>query len=226
MLAFVVVYFMIILKFFPSSFAFKTLSLRLPIIITKVIDLLCRERKTLPRSLNIPQQDLVNAEEETKKIIEELAKLKYELQTNKPMTPFTSDLPETSIWNDFLKELGSEPCWFDVCWLYAECYLYRRMREIFYLSTYFKNLDPFEGIKEQAFISAANEITILASQLADVDNQIRSGKSVQSLFVQFIMVTRLEFVSKKTYSVFYSFLCLAINVISPFRVGKIRTSLT
>ncbi|KAL9008589.1 MAG: hypothetical protein Q9173_006301 [Seirophora scorigena] len=68
-----------------------------------------------------------NAEkaEEGKSIVEGLAKLKYELQHNRPLTPVVDDgRPDVADYNEELGALQS-PTWFNVPWLYAECYLYR-----------------------------------------------------------------------------------------------------
>jgi len=62
---------------------------------------------------------------EGKTILEGLAKLKYELQHDRQMTPLEDDGKEdVKEYNKQLEALG-RPKWFSVPWLYAECYLYR-----------------------------------------------------------------------------------------------------
>jgi hypothetical protein len=57
--------------------------------------------------------------------VETLAKLKYELQHDRALTPILDDgQPDVKGYNDELAALES-PTWFNVPWLYAECYLYR-----------------------------------------------------------------------------------------------------
>ncbi|KAH9393365.1 hypothetical protein TYRP_021878 [Tyrophagus putrescentiae] len=63
---------------FKGTFAYKTLTDRLPVIITKAIDLLCRQRKQIPALLSLNEKDYDEAEEETKSLIEELARLNYD----------------------------------------------------------------------------------------------------------------------------------------------------
>jgi len=60
--------------------------------------------------------------DEGKRIIEKLATLKYELQHNRQLTPLEG--PDTAAYNTELQQLGTHS-WFNVPWLYAECYLYR-----------------------------------------------------------------------------------------------------
>jgi damage-control phosphatase, subfamily III len=57
--------------------------------------------------------------------VEELAKLKYELQHDRQLTPIRDDgKPDVALYNKELEKLGA-PTWFNVPWLYSECYLYR-----------------------------------------------------------------------------------------------------
>jgi hypothetical protein len=63
--------------------------------------------------------------------------LKNELQTNKPFKALTSNGPDVSSWNTYYEKEsereGAEPRWFRTSWLYAECYMYRRIHEAFEL---------------------------------------------------------------------------------------------
>lgn len=64
-------------------------------------------------------------QEEGKKIVEEIAKLKYEVQHDRALTPVLDDgNPDVAIYNSELEKLGN-PTWLNVPWLYAECYLFR-----------------------------------------------------------------------------------------------------
>lgn len=77
------------------------------------------------------------AQEELKDIIGEISKLKYEVQTNKPLRHLTSDGADVEFYNDYLDKLSNEDghtTYFHTIWLMAECYMYRRLREMFELS--------------------------------------------------------------------------------------------
>ena len=70
-----------------------------------------------------------------KAVLAKLSQLRYELQTNKAMAPIQhgADIKD---WGDVFKTYrdnlkGEEPQWFSVSWLFAECYMYRRIAEIF-----------------------------------------------------------------------------------------------
>lgn len=74
------------------------------------------------------------AKDELKNVIGELSKLKYEMQTNKPLTRFESDIPDTKIYDWYLSEQTTsdgEPKYFTAIWLLVECYMYRKIRFIF-----------------------------------------------------------------------------------------------
>jgi len=57
--------------------------------------------------------------------VSELAKLKYELQHDRELTPIPDDGErDVEAYNKELAARGN-PKWHSVPWLYAECYLYR-----------------------------------------------------------------------------------------------------
>jgi hypothetical protein len=62
---------------------------------------------------------------EGKEIVSELAKLKYELQHDRELTPIPDDGErDVEAYNQELAARGPSK-WHSVPWLYAECYLYR-----------------------------------------------------------------------------------------------------
>ncbi|KAF7454258.1 repeatdomain containing protein [Pyrenophora tritici-repentis] len=100
----------------PTSFAHTSARERWPIIITQGID-------DVHRSLHHAKDE--SAISEGKAIVAELAKLKYELQHDRELTPIPDDgEPDVEAYNKEL-EAREKPKWHNVPWLYAECYLYR-----------------------------------------------------------------------------------------------------
>jgi hypothetical protein len=75
------------------------------------------------RSTHASQDQVTQSE--GKEIVSELAKLKYELQHDRELTPIPDD-GETDVeaYNQELAARGPSK-WHSVPWLYAECYLYR-----------------------------------------------------------------------------------------------------
>lgn len=69
-----------------------------------------------------------------KAVLAQFSKLRYELQTDKPMEPIESgeDLKAWSlVFDRYRSKFGGEnPKWFSVSWLFAECYMYRKIVEI------------------------------------------------------------------------------------------------
>lgn len=112
--------------------------------------------------------------EELKGIIGELSELRYQMQTDKPMDPITCG-PDVQQWNAvfevYRKELGTEPSWFSVSWLFSECFMYRKIADIIqrrlisglllsakdsfcffcFSSSLLKDLDPFAIQKEESY---------------------------------------------------------------------------
>lgn len=145
-----------------EGFAFITLRDRLPIIITKVIDYLYRQRD------HIASVNETDGKEELKAVTNSLAHLKNELQTDKSFTTLSYG-DDKHIWNDYLNHvtllLGKTPTWFSTTWLYAECYMYRRIYQSFLQSSHLKNFDYFAYQKDDSFYSSLDAIRGYASFL-------------------------------------------------------------
>lgn len=138
-----------------SSFAYKSALERWPVIITQVIDDLYQSVNALPDS---------EAEKiaEGKKIIEAVAKLKYDETHDRPLEPLREDGGKDIIsYNEELSTL-TQPSWFNVPWLFSECYLYRRMRILFTQSSCWKSYDPFFRSKDSTFKSSGKAVEELA----------------------------------------------------------------
>ncbi|KAI1849915.1 hypothetical protein JX265_013502 [Neoarthrinium moseri] len=151
-----------------TSFAYISARDRWPVIITQAIDDVYR---------SITQCNDREKEDEGKKIVEELARLKYELQHDRQLTPLRDDgKPDIALYNQELEKLGA-PTWFNVPWLYSECYLYRRMSTSFKLSTHWKNYDVFARQKMSTFRSSRPAVLELATRYRELVTQMESDKS-------------------------------------------------
>lgn len=71
--------------------------------------------------------------EDVKKVISGLSQLKNEMITDKNFNELWFG-DDATIWNDYLSrkiENNNTVSWFQTEWLYAECYMYRRIKEAF-----------------------------------------------------------------------------------------------
>ncbi|PAA46827.1 hypothetical protein BOX15_Mlig000305g6, partial [Macrostomum lignano] len=135
---------------FVDSFAYKTVRDRLPVILAKVADSVCR-RKSEFNSTNMDRVKSV--------IIGGVSRLRNELQTDKPLLPLSDSASDTTAWNDYLAELtetlGRAPSWFKEPWLYVECYMYRRLLELVNLADLTVGIDLFAPEKRQSLLGSA-----------------------------------------------------------------------
>ncbi len=73
--------------------------------------------------------------EDVKAVLSHLSQLRYELQTNKEMTGIEEgcDVEQwKGVFSRYKETLqGEEPLWYTVSWLFAECYMYRKIAESF-----------------------------------------------------------------------------------------------
>ncbi|XP_073987264.1 damage-control phosphatase ARMT1-like isoform X2 [Rhodnius prolixus] len=131
---------------YKRSFAYPSMAHRLPVILTKVIDYLSRDKAVITKCYG------ECAMEEVKEVIGEISQLKNHLQTSKQFEYFSSDDADTGVWNAHLnkkEELSECLNYFESDWLFAECYVYRRLREIFATKYFLKTLDPFSSQKSE-----------------------------------------------------------------------------
>lgn len=159
---------------YKRSFAYVTVKDRLPVILTQVIDHLVRDKEQIIKDHGEA------AREELKVVIGAFSQLKNEIQTNKPLTPLKSNSSDIKIWNAVLEEETerNKHKWFNSDWLFSECYMYRKAREIFELSQSLTTFDPFRKSKESGLYNAMNSVVILSDhmkkQLEEVEQLKRS----------------------------------------------------
>lgn len=147
---------------YKKSFAYYTIQERLPIIITKIIDQMTRDKDELMEYFNGEQ-----TKEDLKEVIANISELKYELQTNKEFIPLDGDEVDKDVWNTFIGTLGENNTYFSAKWLYAETYLYRRLKSIFEKTKSLKEFDCFRKQKDYAFTKSKSAINMVLQHTAD-----------------------------------------------------------
>ncbi|KAH7152772.1 hypothetical protein EDB81DRAFT_789661 [Dactylonectria macrodidyma] len=152
----------------PKSFASDSVRKRWPVILTGAID-------DVYRSVSAATEPEKQAE--GKKIIEQLATLKYEMEHDRKLVPLLDDgFPdEIKAYNKEIEDRGN-PNWFAVPWLFSECYMYRRMSTIFRLTNHWKNYDVFARQKMDTFRSSRPAVLELASKYKELIQQLREDK--------------------------------------------------
>lgn len=159
---------------YKDTFAFPTIKDRCPVILCKVIDHLHRERNNIGRELGPePMEGLY-------KVVEELSKLRYEMQTNKSIVDLVDGVGNASVWNKYLKdekERESNPAWFSSAWLWVECYMYRRITQALNLTqvTQLQGLDYFRQQKEEGFHGSLASMRQLGSWLLPQLSKLSPG---------------------------------------------------
>ncbi|WEW56616.1 Hairy/enhancer-of-split with YRPW motif protein 2 [Emydomyces testavorans] len=153
-----------------QTFAYVSALERWPVILTSAIDDLHRSWIQLPDEEEEKQK-------EGKEIISQLAALKYELLHDRKLTPLPDDGEEDiEVYNKELEE-GGEMSWFNAPWLYAECYLYRRINVIFSRTKRWKHYDIFARQKMATFKSSRPAVLELGARYTDLHKEIKAHHS-------------------------------------------------
>ncbi|KAF1351701.1 DUF89-domain-containing protein [Lizonia empirigonia] len=159
----------------PTSFAHTSARERWPIIITQGID-------DVHRSTGASKDE--ETVKEGKQIVSELARLKYELQHDRELTPIPDDgEADVEAYNKELAARGN-PKWHSVPWLYSECYLYRRISSIFKQTKNWRSYDLFARQKMSTFKSSRPAVLELAGRYKDIVTELQQKHTVKGAETQ------------------------------------------
>lgn len=153
--------------FYRRTFAYHTIKNRVPTILTSLIDNLVRKKQ------EIYEEYGEGSKEELKKVLGEISKLKYEIQTNKPLTNLSSKETDAQQFNEYIAIKASEDgrvTYFNTVWLLAECYIYKRLRDIFTSTNTLKDFDYFQSSKKESYEKMLDVMANMAVYVLDQDN--------------------------------------------------------
>jgi hypothetical protein len=162
------------------SYAFYTLSHRVPIILTNIIDRLTRDKDAIIEKYGEMSRD------ELKFCIGEISKLKYELQTNKEMVALPGDDFDKYEWNKLLNEIKPNNAYFSAVWLYAECYIYKKLKSIFEETASLKDFDYFEQSKVLEFQKSLSTISRLLKSVNEFNAVFRTNSEIEDFFCKLL----------------------------------------
>ncbi|KAM8713076.1 hypothetical protein ACLKA7_013400 [Drosophila subpalustris] len=152
---------------YKRSNAYYTIRNHLPVILTRVLDSLTRDKN------EIIAQFGENAREELKIVIGLISRLKYELQTDKPFQHFTGDEADREMWNNFIDHLPDDArTFYRSCWMHSECYLYRKLYSFVENSIFLKEFDYFRKAKEHALTRCQDAILALSKYTRRTENSM------------------------------------------------------
>ncbi|AET39601.1 putative methyltransferase Ecym_4568 [Eremothecium cymbalariae DBVPG len=162
-----------------NSFGQYTAEKRWPIIVQNCIDDFSAETGLSPSALAQQQH-----------ILDELEKLKREIQEDGELRPFTKEEMELSkvpkVFNERGEELGKQT-WVNGEWLYCEVYLYRRILVLFRQNEAWRDYDVFESVKRETFRQSEHGVVELAKWYQSLSGQM--GSELEALFQEFVEIS-------------------------------------
>ncbi|BFZ54151.1 Hairy/enhancer-of-split with YRPW motif protein 2 [Savitreella phatthalungensis] len=151
-----------------TSFAHKSAAERWPVIIAQVVDDVHR------RLAALDDEKDAEAIAEGQKIITQVDKLKYDESRDRPLTRLDESFgDDITAYNEELALLQS-PSWFNVPWLYSECYLYRTLRTFFSHTRHWQSHDPFLRSKDSTFRSSRRAVVELAVRYEKLVDELKT----------------------------------------------------
>ncbi|WRT65230.1 uncharacterized protein IL334_002173 [Kwoniella shivajii] len=147
-----------------DSFAYTTLVKRWPVVLTNVVSAVANANHELSMKPTSTSEAKLT---EGKKIISQISQMKYDMGHNAALTPISTDGDiNQGCYNDELNTYPDEDRrWSTMNWLFAECYVYRRLRSYFASTVHWKEYDPFFEQKAETYKSSSTAIVHLAKAI-------------------------------------------------------------
>ncbi|KAG2229726.1 hypothetical protein BDF21DRAFT_116454 [Thamnidium elegans] len=142
-----------------ESFAYDTVIRRWPIILDSAIT---DVKQTIAEETN---------EERAKEgldIVKQIEQIKTELAQDAVLRPIQDNRADTKTWNEHIKKHFEGSTWHNGTWLFNECYIYRRLAEIFFNSKYWFDYDCFERQKNDTFKGSHQAVFDLARKMPEL----------------------------------------------------------
>ncbi|XP_013118238.1 damage-control phosphatase ARMT1 [Stomoxys calcitrans] len=145
---------------YKRSFAYYTFRYRLPNTLSSLL-------KSLQQELNVH----IYSKDEIVRVLECVTKLKNQLENDAQLEKFQQNESDSDLWNNFLSSLPSGASFFKTCWIYAECYLYRKIYSFFEASTDdLRDYDYFAPQKINALQISDNAMEEVLLSIKSVNN--------------------------------------------------------
>ncbi|WWC87378.1 uncharacterized protein L201_002267 [Kwoniella dendrophila CBS 6074] len=175
------------------GFAYVSLVKRWPVVLTNIVSAV----SNVDHEIHMNPTETSEAKlAEGKKIISQISQMKYDMGHNAALTPIENDGDiNRECYNDELKTYPDEDRrWSTMNWLFAECYMYRRLRSYFASTIHWKEYDPFFEQKAETYKSSSIAIVHLAKAMnqavqekEELDKNFeKSGSALEIAFLEMI----------------------------------------
>ncbi|XP_065216646.1 damage-control phosphatase ARMT1-like [Planococcus citri] len=170
---------------YVKSFAYPTFKKRLPDILQGIIE-------DLKNKEEFESKYGEKAVKELDAVIEKITSLKSGMENDQPLVEINANgsfSKHAAIYNKEIKQRqqeneGKPPTWFQTDWLFAECYNYFKLHDIFYTSSYLNEYDPFLRVKNDTLLASKGPVLQLSKCI--VDNQAKclfTSKERKDMFI-------------------------------------------
>ncbi|KAH8283609.1 hypothetical protein KR018_009128 [Drosophila ironensis] len=130
---------------YKQSFAYYTFRVRLPSTLATIAASLAKDKDELLATYG------EQAAEDIEQTVQAVTQLRGDILSNAPLVSFEGNESDTALWNAFLDKLpAGKRSYYSACWLYAECYMYRKISSIFRSTAHLTAHDYFSPQKQTA----------------------------------------------------------------------------
>lgn len=173
----------ILTPLYKKSLAHFTIAKRMPAILNQTRD-----------NLKKHQHGTLERHGATGKEIEvalsNLERLKEEILSDKPLRPLWSGVSDVPFYNFCIHQEEKDeikPTYFTTKFLLSECYIFRRIQEVFENTTTLSTYDPFQILKQQQFLASLEHLTKLADYVLSLDD-VNHKEKLKEEFIKLLKI--------------------------------------
>ncbi|EDW74941.1 uncharacterized protein Dwil_GK15629 [Drosophila willistoni] len=158
---------------YKQSFAYYTFRVRLPSSLATIAAALVKDKDELITEYG------ADAGADIEQTAAAVTELRQNILNNGPLLPFRGKETDTDVWNTFLETIDKEKRnYFSTCWLYAECYMYRKISDIFQST---KSLASYDYFGNQKKTAAKLSLDAMLAVARATRNTARDGDTFRQL---------------------------------------------
>lgn len=173
----------ILTPLYKKSLAYFTIFKRMPAILDQTSDNLKNHQQGILERHSATGKEIAVA-------LSNLERLKQEILADKPLRPLLSGASDVPFYNYCIHQETKDeviPTYLTAKFLLSECYIFRRVQEVFENTVTLNTCDPFQILKQQQFLVSVEHLTKLADHVLSLDN-VNSKEKLKEEFIKLIKI--------------------------------------
>lgn len=173
----------ILTPLYKKSLAYFTIYKRMPAILNQTSDNLKNHQQGTLERHGATCKEIAVA-------LSNLERLREEILADKPLRPLRSGTSDVPFYNYCIHQETKDevkPTYLTTKFLLSECYIFRRIQEVFENTVTLTAYDPFQILKQQQFLASVEHLTKLADHVLSLDN-VNNKERLKEEFIKLLKI--------------------------------------